>query len=287
VRTPLPAAGHESPTRRAGPVLNVAHRGASDEVAENTLSAIRRAVDLGADMVEVDVHRSRDGALVLMHDTTLVRTTNARQLFPRRAPWRVSDFSYDELARLDAGSWRSPAFSGERVPTLAEAVDVIRRSSAGLLLELKAPVLYPGIVTDVVTCLRDIPGYVGSATAAGRLVVQSFDVAAMKDHKTQAPVIPVGLLGVHARANLPVLATWADQVNPSHLAVDRGYVELVHQLGMSCCVWTVNRGASMRRALRMGVDGVITNRPELFGRIRGSAAFPLRAGSRSSWSPTR
>ena len=74
-------------------VLTIAHRGASADAPENTLAAVRRAVAVGADLVEVDVQRTRDGALVLMHDTTLTRTTDVRRVFPHRAPWRVADFT--------------------------------------------------------------------------------------------------------------------------------------------------------------------------------------------------
>jgi len=234
---------------------------------ENTLAAIRRAVEVGADMVEVDAHRSKDGAVVLMHDSSLARTTNAQQVFPGRAPWRVGDFTLDELRRLDAGSWKSPDLAGEPVPTLAEALEVVSRSRTGLLLELKAPEQYPGVVSDVATTVRAAPGAL-EAAEAGQLVVQSFNYAAMKEHKTREPAVPVGLLGMPARANLPALGTWADQVNPSHLSVDKAYVDQVHDLGMACFVWTVNRAPAMRRALRLGVDGVITNRPGAFGRVR-------------------
>jgi glycerophosphoryl diester phosphodiesterase len=298
VRLPLPTATHRVSTRppshptshppghppthsafrASGRALNVAHRGASSEVAENTLAAVRRAVELGADMVEVDVRRSKDGALVLMHDSTLTRTTDARRVFPRRAPWRVDDFTYDELRRLDAGSWKSPAFAGEPVATLEEVLDAIGPSRTGLLLELKSPELYPGIVADLVAQMRRLRRIVEE-----RVVVQSFDVAAMKEHKTLAPAVPVGLLGTPSRANLPALGTWADQVNPSHFSVDKGYVEQVHRAGMSCLVWTVDRPPAMRRALRIGVDGVITNRPHSLGRLldgRDSARSGLEALSR-------
>ena len=267
-------------------VANVAHRGASEQAPENTLSAVRRAIALGVDLIELDVQRCRDGALVLMHDTTLVRTTNVQRVFPTRGPWRVADFTFDELARLDAGGWKFRGLAGEPIPTLAEALEVIRTSDAGLLLELKAPQLYPGIVSDVVSTMRAIPGYVESAAARRRLVVQSFDVAAMKDHKTQAPVVPVGLLGSPLVANLPVLATWADQVNPNHLSVDQAYVDHVHRLGMECLVWTVDWGPAMRRVLGLGVDGVITNRPDRLAQLLARGARPARTrrrGLRARW----
>lgn len=255
-----------SPTRAhagACTAVTVAHRGASAYVAENTLASVRRAISMDADLVEVDVQRSKDGALVLMHDTTLARTTDAARIFPRRAPWHVADFTYDELRRLDAGAWRSAAFAGERVPTLEEVVEVVRRSASGLLLEVKAPELYPGIATDLVRALRTIPGYVDTAVRAGRLAVQSFDFAAMRAVKAEDAAVPVGLLGTPSRANLPALGSWADQVNPSHFSVDKTYVADVHRNGMACLVWTVNRGPAIRRALRMDVDGVITNRPDV------------------------
>lgn len=267
MRFPMPVAHAPAATGRSAGVLNVAHRGASNDVAENTLAAVRRAIACDADLVELDVQRTKDGALVLLHDTTLPRTTDAQRVFPDRAPWRVADFTYDELLRLDAGSWKSPVFAGERVPTLADAIEVVRPSSAGLLLELKAPELYPGIVPEVVAELRGVPGYLDHAVRSGRLVVQSFSYSAMKDHKNRAPEVPVGLLGTPARGNLAALGTWADQVNPSHYSVDRAYVDQVHRQGMGCLVWTVNRGPALRRALRMGVDGVITNRPDALGRL--------------------
>jgi glycerophosphoryl diester phosphodiesterase len=239
----------------------VAHRGASSEAPENTLAAVRRAIARDADQVEVDVQRTKDGALVLLHDTTLARTTNVRRLFPRRAPWLVSDFTSDEIARLDAGGWHSAQFSGERVPTLEQLVDVLRPSTTGLLLELKAVALHTGLARDVAATLRAAPGYVDQAVASGRLVVQSFDQDAMREHKTLEPAVPVGVLGTPSRAELGALATWADQVNPVHWSVRRSYVETIHRHGMRCQVWTVNRPEQMRRALSLGVDGVITNHP--------------------------
>jgi glycerophosphoryl diester phosphodiesterase len=265
---PLPASvvGAVTTTRHSG-IVNVAHRGASSVAPENTLAAIRSAVDSGADLVEVDVQRSRDGALVLMHDTSLVRTTNVRRVFPHRQPWKVGDFSYDELMRLDAGSWKSGEFAGETIPRFTDVIEVIRGSEAGLLVELKAVGQHPGIVSDLISEVRGLPGYRELAVDSRRLIAQSFDFAAMKDHKTQEPSIPVALLGTPAKANLPALATWADFINPRHSFAFQGYVEHVHALGMGCLVWTVDRVPAMKRALRMGVDGIITNRPDVLARV--------------------
>src|SRR5689334_10492901 len=94
------------------PVLAVAHRGASDVAPENTLPAVRRAVAAGADLVEVDLRRARDGALVVLHDATLARTTDAARRLPGRAPWRVEDLTLAEVRLLDAGSWKDPRFAG-------------------------------------------------------------------------------------------------------------------------------------------------------------------------------
>jgi glycerophosphoryl diester phosphodiesterase len=95
--------------------------------------------------------------------------------------------------------------------------------------------------------------------------------------------VAVGLLGSPARANLPALGTWADQVNPHHWAVDRSYVDEVHRHGMGCLAWTVNRTSAMRRALELGVDGIITNEP---ARLSGALLRRHERWShRSWWSP--
>jgi glycerophosphoryl diester phosphodiesterase len=248
-------------------VVTVAHRGSSAAAPENTLAAFRLGVERGSDLIESDVQRTRDGALVLMHDTTLKRTTDAEEVFPDRSPWRVADFTLAEIKQLDAGSWKSPDFAGERVPTLAEMVELVRPSRSGILMELKSPELYPGIESEVAETFDRFPGYVQSATAADRLVVQSFNWESMRRYKAEQPEVPVGLLGTPSSAQLPELALWADQVNPHFGSVDAAYVARVHQLGMDVLTWTVDREADMRTVLDRGVDGVITNRPDALDEV--------------------
>jgi glycerophosphoryl diester phosphodiesterase len=238
------------PTNPLGPIDVVAHRGASAYHPENTIAAIEAGVVMGASHVEIDVQRTRDGALVVIHDTTLGRTTDADRLLPHRWPWRVGDLTLDEIRRLDAGD-------GERVPLLGEVIDVVRRTGTGLLLEVKAPHLYPGIDRDLAAELTSIPG------AEQDLVVQSFDHGVMRSFKELVPSVPVGLLGTPPRRWLRHHAEWADQVNPRHRTAGRGYVDAVHAAGLRCQVWTVNELADMRRVIAMGVDGIITNRPDV------------------------
>lgn len=244
-------------------VVNTAHRGAMGYAPENTLAAFRLGVQQGSDLVEADVQRSKDGVLVLMHDTTLSRTTDVEQVFPDRAPWRVSDFTYAEIQQLDAGSWFSEEYAGEPVPTMAEMVEVLRPTRAGILMELKAPALYPGIERQVAEEFASFPGYVDSAVSAERLVVQSFDWDSMARYHEVQPSVPVGLLGRPAEALLPELSTWADQINPGFRSYDAAYVDAVHELGMEVHTYTVNQPADMHLVLDRGVDGVITNVPDV------------------------
>ncbi|BFO20579.1 hypothetical protein SHKM778_69670 [Streptomyces sp. KM77-8] len=123
----------------------IAHRGASAYAPENTLAAVDKAAALGVDWVENDVQRTRDGELVVLHDDSLQRTTDVEEVFPDRAPWKVSDFTAAEIARLDAGSWFDAAYAGARVPTLEQFVHRVEAHGQKLLLEIKNPQLYPGI----------------------------------------------------------------------------------------------------------------------------------------------
>lgn len=248
-------------------VINAAHRGASQSTPENTLAAFRAGTEQGADLIEIDVQRSADGELVVIHDTNLTRTTNAEDLFPDRAPWNVRDFTAAEMQTLDAGSWKGAQFTGEKLPTFTEAIEVIRKSGSGMLLEIKAPELYTGIEAEISSALRESRGYVQSAVGQDKLVVQSFNFDSMKTFTELEPTVPVGLLGTPRIDQLPELATWADQVNPHHTSIDAAYVAEVHRLGMDVLVWTVNSEADMVRAIELGVDGVITNRPDVLNTL--------------------
>lgn len=235
-------------------------------------------------MVELDVQRTKDGALVLMHDTTLTRTTDVRAVFGRRrAPWRVSDFRLEEVRQLDAGGWKSHAFEGERVPTLREAIDVLQTAHTGLVLELKAPALYPGIVAEIAEELQGGTAPTRGPSCLHRVAVESFDASAARHLKTLAPTLTVGLLGRPHPSQLSHVAQWADQINPPHRAIDKSYVTALHEAGLECLAWTINTRSAMHRAVDLRVDGIMTDRPLLLRSVLTSDGF--EANSRLSAIP--
>lgn len=244
------------------PVLTIAHRGASAYAPENTLVSVRTAIEMRCDLAEVDVQRTRDGVLVLIHDTDLARTTGLRR--------SVADVSFADLLRLEAGSWFSPEYAGEPIPTLEQALDVLDGTGTGLLLEVKHPARHPGIAADIARTLRARRGYVES----GQCIVQSFDHTVMQDLARLMPDVPIGLIGHPPLRRLPALATWATHVNPRHRRATAEYVDAVHAAGLSCLLWTVDHEPDLRRALSLGVDGVITNRPDLLQRVMSEQLVP-------------
>ena len=273
----MPAAA-AAPERTA--VTDVAHRGSSGAAPENTLAAVELALAQRASYIEVDVQRSADGELVIIHDTTLQRTTNVEEVFPGRTSYAVGDFTLEELRQLDAGSWFGEQFAGEQIPTLREVIDTIG-NRAGLLLEFKAPELYPGIEADIAAEMQSIPGYLRRALNSDRLVVQSFNVESMRTFNALLPAIPVGLLYGYRPSDAELVAAsgWADQINPSYRVTDQALIDRVHELGMDISVYTLNTGRLMREYIAMGVDGIITDYPQVLRDILARRAYADQASS--------
>ncbi|WNI25391.1 glycerophosphodiester phosphodiesterase family protein [Streptomyces sp. ITFR-16] len=245
-----------------------AHRGASAYAPENTLAAVDKADVLGFDWVENDVQLTKDGELVVIHDTDLKRTTNAEEVFPDRAPWAVKDFTAAEIARLDAGSWFGPRFTGVRVPTLRQYLDRIGRNGQNLLLEIKSPEIYPGIERATLRVLGQ-EGWLDRAHTGNRLVIQSFGADSVRTVHALRPDVTTGFLGNPAVADLPAYAAFADQINPTYTSVSGDYVAAVHALKgphdkpLEVNTWTVDDAEHALRVNGLGVDGIITNTPDV------------------------
>ncbi|MBW5424936.1 glycerophosphodiester phosphodiesterase [Streptomyces sp. BG9H] len=258
-----------------GRPLVVAHRGASAYAPENTLAAIDKARDMGFRWVENDVQRTKDGELVIMHDDNLKRTTNVEEVFPDRAPWKVADFTAAEIARLDAGSWFSPKYAGERVPTLRQYMRRVSRNHQSLVFEFKKPELYPGIEYQGLRVLRET-GWLDKSHVRNRLVIQSFSANSVRTVHAVRPDVKTGFLGTPPVADLPAYARFSDQINSTHTSISADYVSAIHALRgphgkpLEIFTWTVNDAPNAVRAAKFGVDGIITNAPDVVRRaLRG------------------
>ncbi|MFI7284048.1 glycerophosphodiester phosphodiesterase family protein [Micromonospora chersina] len=281
---PVPRGGSTPPDSRGGRrVETYAHRGSSGMAPENTAAAFARAIAEGADYVETDVQLSADGELVIIHDVTLARTTDARRVFADRPPWNVHDFTLAELKKLDAGGWYAAEFSGQHILTLDELLDLLG-DRVGLNLELKSPAVNPGLAQAVVARLRRRRDWIAPGARPRPLIVGSFDEQALREVHTRLPDVPVSLISydVPASGRLADLAGWIFSVNPDIRRLRPEDAARVTEAGMALVPWTVDSPELWRWALDLGVDGMITNYPSaltdlLHGRapVRGAAGVVI------------
>jgi glycerophosphoryl diester phosphodiesterase len=225
-------------------VLNIAHRGASGRFPENTLRAFGAAIDAGAQMCELDVQLSSDGAVVVIHDETVDRTTDGRGA--------VRVLTLDELKRLDAGVRCGDEFKGERIPTLAEVL-ALTNGRCGLNIEIKSA----GVE-------RKVCDMIVEHRALASAMVSGFDWDALAIVRHLEPRVRVGLLGSQWPARLVGAAfeMRADAINPRSDIVTEDLCIAAHQRNLSVYTWTVDEPDEMRRLIAFGVDGIMTNYPE-------------------------
>ena len=250
-----------------GRTLNFAHRGASTQAPANTLSAFCLAADLEADGVELDVQLSRDGEVVVIHDFTVDATTNGS------GP--VAHKTLAELQALDAGSWFDATFAGEHIPTLQEVMDAVGHRLL-LNIEIKLPftLVNTGLETEVVRLIED-------NDLVDRVLVSSFHPLALRRVKSINPRIPTGLLYAH---DLPIYLRRAwlspfiphEARHPNFSMVTLAYMRAMKAKGYRVNVWTVDDPNEMRRLLGLGVDAIITNRPDVLRQVEAQCAAPLR-----------
>ena len=236
--------------RRHGPVEIVAHRGGAATAPENTMGAFRAAAEAGVLSWELDVQRSRDGELVIIHDDDLDRTTSGH------GP--VGSYSYVELSHLDAGSWFGPQWRGERIPTLREVIALAQEVGGRILIELKSPHLYPGIEAQVVNLL--------ARTGFGpHCMILSFDVASLGRVHAIDPALMIDLNYVGRVLRPPPDIPGLGAIGPEwHLLLaNPARVRQAHAAGRLVYPWTVNSPRALRYLRYIGVDGVITDRLDL------------------------
>jgi glycerophosphoryl diester phosphodiesterase len=250
--------------------VNLAHRGASALAPENTIEAFRLAVEAGAGGLELDVHMTRDGHIVVIHDATVDRTTNGTGA--------VSEMTLEELRRLDAGHNFSPDGGptrpyrgrGVRVPTLGEVL----REFPGVAVNIEIKAGTPGIEEKVLGVLRE-------ANALGRALVVSTPHDIVKRFRkvsgghvsTGASRWEIGVFYISSRFRLERLvrpAYDALQVPLRHRGlpvVTPRFVRAAHARGVRVDAWTINQADEMRRLLDLGVDVIMTDRPGMLAEV--------------------
>lgn len=259
----VPAPAHAAGVR---PVV-IAHRNGGADAPENTLAAARHAFRQRAGWLETDVQRTRDGKLILMHDSTLGRTTNAEHVYPDLKPWRVRDLTLRQIKRLDAGSWFAHRFRGTRVPTLKEYLHLLDRTGQGALLEIKDPQLYPGLAGQMARALKRY-GWLDAAHH-GRLIVQSFSASAVRRFHRDEPYVHTALIGEPTGRALRAAAKYTDAICPKYTHVTRGYVRAahrlhgVHGLPLKVMAWTIDTRHRAHTMAGDGVDAIVTDHPDL------------------------
>ena len=226
-----------------GKVLVIAHRGASAYEPENTLRAVKKALYLGADMVEVDVRATRDGHIVVIHDEKVDRTTNSRGY--------VKNMTLEELKRLDEGM-------GERVPTLEEVAQLVK-GKAKLVIEIKVP----GI-EDKVLQIIDQNGL------GEEVLITSFYHPILKHIKGLDPKVRTGAI-ISSRPVRPVqlaLDAEANALFPKYIYVDSEMVEEARRQGIAVYPWTIDNIEEAKHLIKLRVDGIVTNKPDILRPVK-------------------
>ena len=222
-------------------ILKIGHRGASGYEPENTLSSFRKALELGVNAIELDVHLCRTGEIVVIHDETVDRTTNGSGL--------VAEMSLEELRKFDAGN-------GQKIPTLAEVLRLVKGWII-VNIELKAK----GTAKAVSMLLRKY---------RGQFLISSFDHQELKRfhqlHFMQ-PMFTEIRIGLLVKEILPehlILARDLDacSINVSMEGITAESVAQVHKQGLEIFVWTVNNPEDIKRMKELGVDGIFSDYPD-------------------------
>ncbi len=231
--------------------LLIAHRGYKAKCPENTLSSFDAALQIGAEMIELDVTLTRDRHLVVIHDDSVDRTTNGKG--------EVSAFSLQELKKLDAGGWFRPEFVGETIPTLEEALDLVA-GRALVNIEIKASAYEDHGPPDAVE--NQIVALVRQKNLMDSVLISSFEIEFLENIAKMRDIPALALISEKAADKSTVdicmrsnLFSW----NPDHEKLTENQVSMMHDHGIKVFPYTVNTEERYRQLAEMGVDGVFTD----------------------------
>lgn len=239
-------------------ILIVGHRGAAGHAPENTIASIELAIELGANAIEIDLRQTKDGIPVALHDSDIDRTTDGCG--------EVSDLTFNELQKLDAGSWFDNQFTGERIPSLIEVIDALSDSTI-LIIEFKGGL---GTYNNIEKRTLEI---ISKNRITNRVILKSFDPDQLDFIKTLNSSLP--LLYVYA-VRIPWLYMIIDTgisfgsvydfkveyLQPHLFLLSDSFVDDAKQKGYKIIAWGVDEIDEIKEALNMGVDGIETNYPD-------------------------
>jgi glycerophosphoryl diester phosphodiesterase len=250
------------------PIVRIAHRGASGLYPENTLLAFRKAIENGVDYLEMDLHLTQDREIVVMHDETLERTTNGAGF--------IWDHTLEALRQLDAGQ-------GERVPALAEVIDLVRPTNVRLLLELKYEVErdYPDkYLNEGLATTEAMISFLDRAGFTDRVVLTSFSPVLLQRAKELEPRYPLSIDPYPQDGSLTpkqvmdqVLPSRANNVAYYYSSVDQAFLEESRLCGITTWAWDPDDPDELRRLIGLGVDGIETNRPDVLNKVLSEYKF--------------
>ena len=227
------------------PFQSIAHRGASALAPENTLASFEKAIELGFDYIELDVRLSKDKQLVVIHDANVLRTTDGEGL--------IEDLTVRDIKKLDAGSWFSPAFAGEKIPLLNEVLKKVS-GKTGIIIEMKSPENQPGMTEILADMLN-------SYKPDNHIKVQSFHINEMKKFHQLAPEIPAGLL-LSKHLDLFHLASYRDFasfLSVHHLLLSKSFINQAELFDYEIYSWTISKQYQFADMQRLGVHGIISD----------------------------
>lgn len=257
----------------------IGHRGAAGVAPENTLSAVMAGSQSGADFVEIDVQLSRDGVPFIFHDDTPARTTNVEDIFPERANDPITSFSWEELQQLDAGSYFSEAFTGQRIPHFDAVADSLT-GNTGVFIEIKSPAKSPGVEKVVADALVQDAEW-NALLRGGKIEVLGFDANSNKRFAALAPEVPLQQLtgSVPSAEVLTDYASYADSFGTSYRTLTEEGAERVKAAGLGLGVYTVNSTEAVDVSLELGAERLTGDFPQQLNRhLKGQKVFPSNNG---------
>lgn len=227
-------------------VIVTAHRGASGLAPENTMAAMSKAMEIGAEYAELDVQEIADGSLILFHDKTLNRSTNSTG--------NIWEMRLEDLQGVDAGSWYDEKYRGEPIPTLEAVIDSVY-GKMKLNIELKMNGHEKQLVERVVELVRE-------KNFVDECVITSFDREAVRKVKQLNPKITTGFI-FSEMPNENVLTGEFGLLSMKKTLVTEDFINKAHKVNKKVHVWTINERDEMSQFISMGVDGIITDRPDV------------------------